>query len=409
MKPSALSHLGTAFLRSSLGRAFPERPFSLRLWDGSTLPATVPGSPEFRASSPAAVAHFLRAPDQLGLGRAYVEGILTVDDLDKAFIVVDTWEPPPVGLTDKIRLLTAAVSSCRPWAMPKTPELELILDGERHTVDRDKAAIRYHYDVGNDFFALFLDESMTYSCAIFSRGATTLEEAQHTKLDLVATKLALKPGDRVLDVGCGWGSFAVHAAREYGANVVGITISDEQAALGRERVAALGLSGQIEIRVADYRELDDEPFDAIASIGMVEHVGENQIDRYAENLKRLLKPTGTLLNHGIAVLNPDEDPTEDIFSTRYVFPDGEPLPLSRIQLALERAGFETHHVEGFGRDYATTLRHWHDRLDARLDEAEGYAGAERTRIWRLYLRAARHGFDVGFTNVYQVLARPKPG
>jgi cyclopropane-fatty-acyl-phospholipid synthase len=405
--PERLSQLGTSFLRNSLERAFPERPFNLVLWDGSTLPATIAGSPEFRASSPAAVAHFLRAPDQLGLGRAYVEGILTVDDLDKAFVVVDTWEPPPVSLTDKIRLLTAAVTSCRPWAMPKTPELELILEGERHTVDRDKAAIRYHYDVGNDFFALFLDASMTYSCAIFSRGATTLEEAQRTKLDLVATKLGLKPGDRVLDVGCGWGSFAVHAAREYGAKVVGITISDEQAALGRERVAAFGLSDQIEIRVADYRELSDEPFDAIASIGMVEHVGENQIDTYAANLKRMLKPTGTLLNHGIAVLSPDDDPLEDIFSTRYVFPDGEPLALSRIQLALERAGFETHHVEGFGRDYATTLRHWHDNLDAHIDEAERYAGAERTRIWRLYLRAARHGFEVGFTNVYQVLARPK--
>jgi cyclopropane-fatty-acyl-phospholipid synthase len=405
---SRLPQLGTAFLRSAIERALPERPFNLRLWDGSGLPATVPDAPEFRATSPAAVAHFLRSPDQLGLGRAYVEGILTVDDLDAAFIVVDTWEPPPIGLADRVRLMAGAVSACRPWAMPKTPELELLLEGERHTVDRDKAAIRYHYDVGNDFFALFLDESMTYSCAIFSRGATTLEEAQRTKLDLVATKLGLKPGDRVLDVGCGWGSFAVHAAREYGAQVVGITISDEQAALGRERVAAFGLSDQIEIRVADYRDLDDEPFDAIASIGMVEHVGENQIDRYAENLKRMLKPTGTLLNHGIAVLNPDEDPTEDIFSTRYVFPDGEPLPLSRIQLALERAGFETHHVEGFGRDYATTLRHWHGRLDAHLDEAERYAGAERTRIWRLYLRAARHGFDVGFTNVYQVLARPKP-
>ena len=241
--PKQLRQVGTAFLRSSIARALPDRPFNLRLWDGSTLPATQPGAPEFHAHSPAAVAHFLRAPDQLGLGR--------------------------------------------------------------------------------------------------------------------------------------------------------------------ERVAGFGLSDQIEIRVADYRELSDEPFDAIASIGMVEHVGVNQIDTYAANLHRMLKPTGVLLNHGIAVLNPDDDPTEDIFSTRYVFPDGEPLPLSRIQLALERAGFETHHVEGFGRDYATTLRHWHDRLDARLDDAEWLAGAERTRIWRLYLRAARHGFEVGFTNVYQVLARPR--
>jgi cyclopropane-fatty-acyl-phospholipid synthase len=404
---SRVPHPGTALLRRAIARALPERPFHLRLWDGTSLPATTPDAPEFRATSPAAVAHFLRSQDQLGLGRAYVQGMLTVDDLDAAFIVVDTWEPPPIGLADRLGLLAGAVSVCRPWALPKTPELELILAGERHTVDRDKAAIRYHYDVGNDFFGLFLDESMTYSCAIFSRGAQTLEEAQRTKLDLVATKLAIKAGDRVLDVGCGWGSFAMHAASEYGASVVGITISDEQAALGRERVAAAGLSDRIEIRVADYRELADEPFDGIASIGMVEHVGENQIDLYAESLHRMLKPDGRLLNHGIAVLSPDDDPLEDIFSTRYVFPDGEPLALSRIQLALERAGFETHHVEGFGRDYARTLRHWHDRLDARLDEAERIAGAERTRIWRLYLRAARHGFEVGFTNVYQVLARPR--
>ncbi|MEA2298876.1 MAG: cyclopropane-fatty-acyl-phospholipid synthase [Solirubrobacteraceae bacterium] len=399
--------LGTALLRGAIERALPERPFHLRLWDGSFLAATSESAPEFRATSPAAVAHFLRSPDQLGLGRAYVEGNLVVDDLDAAFVVVDTWEPPPIGPADRLRLMAGALSACRPWALPRTPELELILDGQRHTVDRDKAAIRYHYDVGNDFFALFLDESMTYSCAIFSRGARTLLEAQRTKLDLVATKLGLEPGDRVLDVGCGWGSFAIHAAGEYGASVVAITISDEQAVLARERVAAAGLSDRIEIRVADYRELDDEPFDAISSIGMVEHVGENQIDRYAAALARMLKPDGVLLNHGIAVLSPDDDPLEDIFSTRYVFPDGEPLPLSRVQLALERAGLETHHVEGFGRDYARTLREWHDRLDSRLEEAERIAGEQRTRIWRLYLRAARHGFEVGFTNVYQVLARPR--
>jgi len=405
--PGRLPLAGTALLRAQLARVIPQRPFHLRLWDGSHLPATTDGAPEFRASSPAAVAHFLRSPDQLGLGRAYVEGVLSVDDLDAAFAVVDTWEPPPVRAADRVLLIAAAVTACRPWALAKTPELELILDGARHTIDRDRAAIAYHYDVGNDFFALFLDPSMTYSCAIFSRGAETLEQAQRCKLDLVATKLGLHEGARLLDVGCGWGSFAIHAAREYGARVVGITISEEQAVLARERVAAAGLASGIEIRAADYRELTDEPFDAIASIGMVEHVGESQIDDYAQTLRRMLKPDGRLLNHGIAVLSPDDDPLEDIFSTRYIFPDGEPLPLSRIQLALERAGLETHHVEGFGRDYATTLRHWHDRLDTRLDDAERIAGAQRTRIWRLYLRAARHGFEVGFTNVYQVLARPR--
>ncbi|HWH12676.1 MAG TPA: cyclopropane-fatty-acyl-phospholipid synthase family protein [Solirubrobacteraceae bacterium] len=400
-----LTPSGTGLLRSEIDRAIPSRPFRLEFWDGTALPATTDDAPSFVIQSPEALAQFLRSPDQLGLGRAYVNGTITVDDLDAAFIVVDTWEPPPIGVAARVRLTAAALAACRPWALPRTPDLELILDGERHTIDRDKEAIRYHYDVGNDFFALFLDPSMTYSCAIFSRGAKTLEEAQRTKLDLVATKLGLKEGDRVLDVGCGWGSFAVHAAREYGAKVLGITISDEQAALGRERIAGMGLSDQIEIRVADYREITDDPFDAIASIGMVEHVGENQIDRYAETLAKLLKPTGVLLNHGIAVLSPDDDPLEDIFSTRYVFPDGEPLALSRIQLAFERAALETHHVEGFGRDYATTLRHWHNNLDARLADAEAIAGVERTRIWRLYLRAARHGFEVGFTNVYQVLAR----
>ncbi|HEY5196664.1 MAG TPA: cyclopropane-fatty-acyl-phospholipid synthase family protein, partial [Solirubrobacteraceae bacterium] len=336
---------------------------------------------------------------------AYVEGSLETDDIDGAFLVVDDWVPPRIGARDGARLLAALALAALPAGIPRRPTTELLLPGERHSPERDAEAIRYHYDVGNEFFALFLDPSMTYSCAIFSRGAETLEEAQRTKLDLVATKLRLKEGDRVLDVGCGWGSFAVHAAREYGASVLGITISDEQAALGRERIAGMGLSHRIEIRVADYREITDEPFDAIASIGMVEHVGENQIDRYAETLAKLLKPNGVLLNHGIAVLSPDDDPLEDIFSTRYVFPDGEPLALSRIQLAFERAALETHHVEGFGRDYATTLRHWHDNLDARLADAEAIAGVERTRIWRLYLRAARHGFEVGFTNVYQVLAR----
>jgi cyclopropane-fatty-acyl-phospholipid synthase len=253
---------------------------------------------------------------------------------------------------------------------------------------------------------------MTYSCAIFSRGASTLEEAQRTKLDLVASKLALEPGMKLLDVGCGWGSFAMHAAKEYGAQVTGVTISQNQFELARERVAQAGLSEQVEIRLADYRELPSGSFDAIASIGMSEHVGERQIDLYARQLFSLLKPGGTLLNHAIAGLDPDDQPLEDLFSTRYVFPDGETLPLSRVQLALERAGFETNHVEGFRQDYAVTLDHWAKRLDEHIDEARRLAGDERTRVWRLYLRAARNGFETNYTAVYQVRARkttsPRP-
>ena len=262
--------------------------------------------------------------------------------------------------------------------------------------------MRHHYDVSNDFFALFLDASMTYSCAIFSRGARTLEEAQEQKLDLVCTKLGLEPGQRVLDVGCGWGSFALHAARRYGVKVVGITLSEPQAAEARRRAAEAGLAGEIDIRVMDYRELAGERFDAISSIGMVEHVGASNIDLYASQLAGLLEPGGRLLNHGIARLRVG-DPEAGPFSERYVFPDAAPLHLSRVLLALERAGLETHHVEGFRADYAETLRHWAKRLDASLDDAVRLAGEERVRVWRLYLRAARKGFETGFTSVFQVL------
>jgi cyclopropane-fatty-acyl-phospholipid synthase len=391
-------------LRREISRVLPERPFALRFWDDSVVPATVAGSPEFHARTPAALTHFLRSPGELGLGRAYVQGDLVADDLDAAFEVVDGWQPPSVAPVDRVRLTLAAVAAAGWAGIPRMPAIELILKGERHSAARDAEAVRFHYDVGNDFFALFLDASMTYSCAIFSRGAQTLEEAQRMKLELVATKLALAPGQRVLDVGCGWGSFAIHAATEHGARVVGITLSREQAELARSRVAEAGVADRVEIRFADYRELDNGPYDAIASIGMVEHVGDTQIDRYARMLAGLLVPGGRLLNHGIAALDPNADPTDDVVSERYVFPDGEALPLSRVQLALERAGLRTTHVEGFAEDYSRTLIEWTQRLDACLDEAERLAGPERTRIWRLYLRAARRGFDVGLTSVYQVLA-----
>jgi cyclopropane-fatty-acyl-phospholipid synthase len=392
-------------LGNELQRVFPSRPFHVRFWDGNAVPATEGEAPTFFVRRPTALAHFLSAPGTLGLGRAYVDGSLAVDDLDGAFLVVDEWEPPELALADRMRLGLALVAAAVPGGLPRRPGIELVLRGQLHSAERDAAAVRYHYDVGNEFFALFLDESMTYSCGVFSRGASTLEEAQRTKLELVAGKLALEPGMRVLDVGCGWGSFAIHVASEYGVEVVGITLSERQAERARERVAQAGMADRVEIRVQDYRRLAHASFDAISSIGMSEHVGDSQIDVYAKTLFDILKPGGTLLNHAIAALDPGAEPLEDLFSTRYVFPDGEPLPLSRVQLALERAGFRTGHVEGFREDYAETLRHWARRLDEHIDEAERLAGVERTRVWRLYLRAAGHGFTTGLTAVYQVKAR----
>lgn len=390
----------TAPLRREIERHIPERPFAVEFWDGTRLPATVDGGPTFRVRSPRAAAHLLRAPGQLGLGRAYVGGEIEVDDMDAVIELLDRWKPPPLARADTARLLLGAVRAAGLTGPPRRPAAELRPSGRRHSRERDARAVRHHYDVSNEFFSLFLDESMTYSCAIFSRGAETLEAAQEEKLETVCRKLALKEGERVLDVGCGWGSFPLWAATRHGARVLGITLSPPQAALARERAAAAGVADRVEIRVMDYRDLTGERFDAIASIGMVEHVGAAQIDVYARTLAGLLEPGGRLLNHGIARLR-HSDPEAGPFSERYVFPDAEPLHLSRVLLALERAGFVTRHVEEFGADYAETLRHWARRLDENLDEAVRLAGPERVRVWRLYLRAARHGFESSFLSIYQ--------
>jgi cyclopropane-fatty-acyl-phospholipid synthase len=392
----------TAPLRRELEAVMPERPFKVRFWDGTEVPST-DGGPTFIVRSPAAAAHLLRAPGELGLGRAYVSGALDVDDLEGALRVVDQVALPPLDLKTKARMALAALQAVGIRRPPRIPSAELRQHGRRHTLTRDRRAVRHHYDVSNDFFALFLDKSMTYSCAFFSRDGSSLEAAQTAKLELTCTKLGLQPGERVLDVGCGWGSFAIHAAREHGASVTGITLSEPQAELARRRAAEAGVQDRVDIRVMDYRELDEQPFDAVASIGMVEHVGRPKIDEYARTLARMLRPGGRLLNHGIARLAPGG--TEGgPFNDAYVFPDGDTLQLSRILEALEGAGFETNHVEGFREDYSETLRHWARRLDDNLEQAERLAGRERTRVWRLYLRAARNGFDTRYVSVYQVRA-----
>jgi cyclopropane-fatty-acyl-phospholipid synthase len=391
-------------IRAELQRALPERPFTVEFWDGTQLPSTNGGGPRFAVRSPAAFAHALRAPGQLGLGRAYVSGELEVDDVDAVLDLLDSWQPPALDRAAQARLALAAARATGLRAPPRPPQAELRPRGKRHSRERDARAVRHHYDLPPEFFELFLGPSMTYSCAVFSRGAATLEEAQETKLEMVCTKLDLKPGMRVLDIGCGWGSFAIHAAEGHGVKVVGITLSPPQVERGQRVAAERGLSDSVDLRVADYRELTDEPFDAVASIGMVEHVGANQIDVYARQVARLVKPGGRILNHGIARLR-HSDAEAGPFSERYVFPDAAPLHLSRIQLALERAGIETEHVEGLRSDYATTLKHWASNLDANQSDALRLAGPERMRVWRLYLRAARRGFESGFTSIYQVRGR----
>jgi cyclopropane-fatty-acyl-phospholipid synthase len=396
-------------LTDELERKLSSRPFSLEFWDGTRLSATTGNGPVFYVHSPLAIAHLMLAPSELGLARAYVSGALSVDDLGSVLEISDgEWGPPKLGPGDLGRLLFLAGRVTGVRRPPRAPKAELAPRGRLHSKERDARAVRHHYDVSNRFFSLFLDESMTYSCGFFSSGAQTLEEAQRVKLDLVCQKLGLGEGYRVLDVGCGWGSFAIHAAANYGASVLGITLSEPQAELARERVKAAGVSDRVEIRVADYRDLGSESFDAIASIGMVEHVGGQQIDDYASALARVLRPGGSLLNHGISRLPAGPyEPTS--FTKRYVFPDGDPLRLSYVLGALERAGFESLHSEGFRRDYSETLAHWIRRLESRIDEAMQIAGPQRVRVWQLYLRGAKRGFDIGLTSIYQtLLVKPAP-
>jgi cyclopropane-fatty-acyl-phospholipid synthase len=394
----------TAPLREAIEHALPERPFTVRFWDGSSVPATQDTAPTFIINSPKALAHVLKAPGELGLGRAYAQGLIETDDIDGALLLVDNFEPPRPAPRQILKLISGLLQATGLTVPPSRPSTELRLKGERHTLARDRRAVRHHYDAGNDFFKLFLDDSMTYSCAYWRSGAQTLDEAQDAKRELVCTKLALKPGERLLDVGCGWGSMAIHAASRHGVNVLGVTLSEPQVQEARRRAQEAGVADQVEFRVADYRELHEEPFDAISSIGMVEHVGEERIELYVRTLYGLLKPGGRLLNHGIAKLQDFDTKDEGPFSERFVFPDGVPLPLSRIIQAMERSGFATRHVEGLAEDYAETIKHWIERYESRYEEAVALAGEERARVWKLYLHAARQGFITGWASIYQVLA-----
>jgi cyclopropane-fatty-acyl-phospholipid synthase len=391
-------------LRDALASTLPDRPFTLALWDGTRLEATNGGGPTLSVTSPRALAHLVRAPGQLGLGRAYVDGSIDADDLDATVGLLGSWSPPPIDGRTRARLMGAAVRAMGVTRPPRRPEVELVPRGRRHSRERDARSVRHHYDVSNNFFALMLGPSLTYSCALFSHGATTLEEAQEAKLEMVCRKLELREGERVLDVGCGWGSFAVHAAQRHGVHVTGITLSAPQAELARTRARDAGVGDRVDVRVADYRDLRGETWDAVASIGMVEHVGARNIDEYAARLASVLRPGGRLLNHGIARLR-HSDGEAGPFSERFVFPDAAPLHVSRVLFAIERSGLEPDHVEGFRHDYAQTLRHWARNVDDNLGEAVRLAGEQRVRVWRLYLRAARNGFESGFTSIFQVRAR----
>ncbi|MGW6244818.1 class I SAM-dependent methyltransferase [Streptomyces roseolus] len=395
-------------------------PVRLRAWDRSEAGPAGDG-PVLVIRDRKALRRMIWKPGELGLARAWVAGEIDVEgDLYEALDRLSglIWERggETRGLLASARdprTRAAAGELLRlagPLPPPKPPAEEAKgRGGGRHSRRSDRQAISHHYDVGNDFYALVLGPSMVYSCAYWTDGGT-LEEAQRDKLDLVARKLALKEGDRLLDVGCGWGSMAIHAAREYGARVVGITLSREQAAFARKRIAEEGLTDRIEIRVQDYRDVPDGPFDAISSIGMAEHVGAAKYREYADLLYGLLKPGGRLLNHQISRRpEPDEEAYRvDPFIDAYVFPDGELAPMGRTLTALEDAGFEVRDVEALREHYGLTLRRWVANLEKDWERAVRLTSPGRARIWRLYMAASAVSFERNRIGVNQFLAVKTP-
>ncbi len=384
-----------------------EPPVRFAFWDASEAgPDKSPGTVVLR--SPDVLRRLLWSPDELGLARAFVAGDLDVDgDLYETLRALHGAAPSRFRLG--WRALGAALRSAakvgaigRPIAPP--PEEMAPARSRLHSTGRDASAIHHHYDVGNDFYSLVLGPSMTYSCARFADEGTTLEQAQASKHDLICRKLGLPEhrGQRLLDVGCGWGSLAIHAASRYGATVVGITLSHEQAERARERTEQAGVADRVEIRLQDYRSLGGESFDAISSVGMFEHVGTAQTARYFATLHGLLGPGGRLCNHAIST--PGGSRLEGrTFMHRYVFPDGELVDVGEVVLAMERAGFEVRDVEALREHYAATLRCWVHNLERHWDEAVEIVGAPRARVWRFYMAASANGFDVGGLGVHQVL------
>jgi cyclopropane-fatty-acyl-phospholipid synthase len=384
---------------------------------------------------PQVLGHLVRAPGELGLVRAYVSGDLDLEgDLFALLAAGFGPDGPRLDARTMLRLvLNAGPAGWRTLlSPPPPPEEEVRLAGRLHSSGRDAAAISHHYDVSNEFYELLLGPSMTYSCAIFGDEHDSLETAQARKHELICAKLRLRPGQRLLDVGCGWGQMLIHAAEHHGVTGVGITISPQQAELAAKRVAHAGLGDRIEIRLQDYRDVSDGPFDAISSIGMFEHVGRAGLERYARTLSRLVVPGGSILNHAIGrpVLFDHEEPRsrwraarrrvevalgssrpsriDSALMQRYVFPDGELHELGTTVTLLQEVGLEVRHSENFREHYGLTLRRWVRNLEEHWDEAVDLVGEGRARVWRLYMSACAIGFELHSTDLQQVLA-VKPG
>src|SRR5437588_582120 len=388
--------------------AGPEAPVEFMAYDGSH--AGVPGSPvKITVRSPAAVAYLAQAPGGLGLARAYVAGQLDVEgDMYEALSRMTKAQSISLSVGEKLRLLQALggpkllVHRMAPPPQEVTQARRWLV-GRLHSKSRDAQAISHHYDVSNQFYEWVLGPSMAYTCACYPSDDATLEEAQAYKFDLVARKLGLSDGMRLLDVGCGWGGMVMHAAREYGVRALGVTLSAQQAAWAQAAIEREGLSKLAEVRHLDYRDVPETGFDAISSIGLTEHIGLAQLPGYFRFLYDRLAPRGRLLNHCITLPNEAEAVRRGWFIDRYVFPDGELTGVGRLVSAMYDTGFEVRHEENLREHYARTTAAWAANLDAHWDEAVAEVGPRTARVWRLYLTGSRLGFERNQIQLHQVL------
>lgn len=400
-----------------------QRSFTVRLWSGETLSVgTSPAYFTLVLNHPGALRRMFRPPLELSLGESFIYGDFDIEgDIHAAVAWMDALSQTPFSAGDLFTLVRQLAALPNSEGTLYRGRGSARLSGGRHSRARDKAAITYHYDVGNEFYALWLDQWMTYSCAYFPAGTEDLDTAQELKYEHICRKLRLQAGEQLLDIGCGWGGLVMYVAQKYGAIPLGVTLSKKQTAYAAERTAVAGLRGQAEVRLMDYRDLGDETFDKIVSVGMFEHVGQEHLPEYFKHAHRLLKPGGLFLNHGISRRPQKKKRGWDAFVKRYflgmgtfiqqyIFPDAELVPVSEVNLTAERAGFEIRDVENLREHYALTLRHWVRRLEAHRDEAVQATEEVTYRTWRLYMAISARGFDIGNINVNQtLLAKPAGG
>ena len=383
----------------------PTIPVRFEAFDGSSWGSTDPEA-TISLRSVSAIQYLATAPGDVGLARAFTTGAIEVDgDLFAALVALVRHRAQDVRWSQRIQVLRELGPQVlsRPPIPPEEFEPAWRRGLRRHSKERDAAAIEHHYDVSNDLYEILLGPTMTYTCALFPSPGATLEQAQDAKHELVCQKLALRPGMRLLDVGCGWGAMTRYAAAHHGVEVVAVTLSRSQAEWGRKAVADQGLDHLVDLRYGDYRDVTETGFDAVSSIGLTEHIGAANLGSYARFLTGKLRPGGRLLNHCITRPHGLHRARAGRFIDRYIFPDGELLGPGTIISALHDNGLEVRHAENLREHYTLTCRAWLANLEARWDDCVDLVGLRKARVWRLYLAASAAGFEVNRIQLHQVL------